>query len=149
MRKSEILGQKLGQERESRALSAGNRFRQAQLGALALLVAMLVAGPLAAAPGGEIDTMPLGDYICELPGDATGPVGHRVPEEDFSVVTASSYRAGDALGSYLLTGKLLAMTGGPHQGNRYRRQSQGFVRKLDERGSPGNLRCVLRKRNNG
>ena len=110
---------------------------------------MLLAGPLAAAPGGEIDTMPLGDYVCELPGDATGPAGYRVPAEDFSVVTASSYRAGDALGSYLLVGEQLTMTGGPHQGKRYRRQSGGFVRKLDEQGKPSSLRCVLRKRNNG
>ena len=102
MRKSlkpgQEFGQELGQERECRALSAGRRFRQAQVAALALML----AAPIGAAPGGEIDTMPLGDYVCELPGDASGPAGNRVPAEDFSVVTASSYRAGDALGSYLL-----------------------------------------------
>jgi hypothetical protein len=145
MRKSRIPGQWLGQGLEMRALSAGARFRQAQVAALALLM----AAPLSAAPGGALDTMPLGDYVCELPGDATGPAGHRVTVEDFSVVTASSYRAGDALGSYLLVGEQLTMTGGPHVGKRYKRQSGGFVRKLDEQGKPGDLRCVLRKRNNG
>ena len=145
MDKSLFPGQGPGQGQECRALSAGGRFRQAQAAALALLL----AAPLAAAPGGDIATMPLGDYICELPGDATGPAGYRVSGEDFAVVTASSYRAGEALGSYLLVGDQLTMTGGPHQGKRYKRQSGGFVRKLDEQGRPGALRCVLRKRNNG
>ena len=136
-------------DQERRALSARARFRQAQAAGLALLLAQLAAGPLLATPGGDLDTLPLGDYVCELPGDATGPAGHRVPAEDFTVVTASSYRAGEALGSYLLVGDQLTMTGGPHQGKRYRRQSGGFLRKLDEQGNPGDLRCVLRKRNNG
>lgn len=139
------IGRNLGPKPRSRALSAGNRFRQAQLAALL----MMLSAPLGATPGGEINTLPLGDYVCELPGDATGPAGHRVPAEDFSVVTASSYRAGEALGSYLLIDSQLTMTGGPHQGKRYHRQSGGFVRKLDEQGKPGDLRCVLRKRNNG
>ena len=112
-------------------------------------MALVLATPLAAAPGGEINTMPLGDYICELPGDAAGPAGHMVPKENFSIVTASSYRAGAAMGSYLLIGDQLTMTGGPHQGKRYQRQSEGFIRKLDDAGNPGELRCVLRKRNNG
>ena len=133
-----------GQTPESRALSAGNCFRQA--GAIAL--ALLLAGPATAAPGGDMETMPIGDYICELPGDATGSAGIHVPGEDFTVVTASSYRAGDAMGSYLLTGGQLTMTGGPLQGKRYKRQSEGFVRKLDDQGMPSELRCVRRKRNN-
>ncbi len=136
MRKSRIL--------ERRALSAGTGFRQAQAAALVLLLAV----PVAAAPGGEIETMPIGDYVCELPGDATGPAGLHVPEEDFSVVTASSYRAGGAMGSYLLAGNRLTMTGGPLGGKRYQRKSDGFVRLLDAQGKPGNLRCIRRKRNN-
>lgn len=92
--------------------------------------------------------MPAGDYRCELPGDATGPAGMRVPDEDFTVVTASSYRAGGAMGSYLLAGDNLTMTGGPHRGKRYRRVSQGFVRLLGADGQPGELRCVRRKPNN-
>jgi hypothetical protein len=145
MNKSRMPGQKLGREQESRALSAGKGFRQA--GAIAL--ALLLAEPATAAPGGDMETMPIGDYICELPGDATGPAGIHVPGEDFTVVTASSYRAGDAMGSYLLAGDQLTMTSGPLQGKRYKRQSEGFVRKLDDQGKPGDLRCVRRKRNNG
>jgi hypothetical protein len=130
---------------KSRALSA--RRRLWQLGAGPTLACALVS-PLTAAPGGEIGTMPLGDYICELPGDATGPAGLRQPGEDFTVVNASSYRAAGVMGSYLLTGDRLTMTGGPHHGKRYERQSDGFVRMLDDRGEPGALRCVRRKPNN-
>jgi hypothetical protein len=144
MNMSRMPGQMSGQEQESRALSAGNSFRQA--GAIAL--ALLLAGPATAAPGGDMETMPIGDYICELPGDASGPAGVHVPGEDFTVVTASSYRAGEAMGSYLLAGDQLTMTGGPLQGKRYKRQSEGFVRLLDDKGNPGDLRCVRRKRNN-
>jgi hypothetical protein len=109
---------------------------------------LLVPTLAAARPGDDLRTMPIGDYFCELPGDATGPAGVRVPEEDFTIVTASSYRADGAMGSYLLTGEHLAMTGGPRRGKRYHRQSEGFLRMLDARGLPGDLRCVRRKPNN-
>ena len=144
MNTNRMPDRKSGQEQESRALSAGKCFRQA--GAIA--VALLLAGPVTAAPGGDMETMPIGDYVCELPGDATGPAGLHVPGEDFTVVTASSYRAAGAMGSYLLAGDQLTMTGGPLQGKRYTRQSEGFVRQLDDKGNPGDLRCVRRKRNN-
>ena len=134
----------LSRNGERRALSAGRCFRQAWVIALV----MLSAGAAGATPGGDMETMPIGDYVCELPGDATGPAGVHVPGEDFTVVTASSYRSGDAMGSYLLAGDQLTMTSGPLQGKRYRRQSEGFVRKLDDQGKPGDLRCVRRKRNN-
>ena len=143
---------KPGQMPESRALSAGHCVRQARAIGLALLLSALLGGPdispLWAAPGGDLETMPIGDYVCELPGDVTGPVGAHVPGEDFTIVTASSYRAGEAMGSYLLVGKLLTMTGGPLLGKRYERRSAGFVRKLDDSGNPGDLRCVRSKRNN-
>jgi hypothetical protein len=137
---------------ERRALSARGCFRQAQAICKALLVTGflmgLVPSQIAAAPGGDLETMPIGDYVCELPGDATGPVGAHVPAEDFTIVTASSYRTGDEMGSYLLIGDRLIMTGGPLDGRQYQRQSEGFVRKLDLQGNLGDLRCVRRKRNN-
>lgn len=144
MNMSRMPGKKPGQERESRALSAGNGVRQAW----AIALSLLVTSPAAAAPGGDLETIPIGDYVCELPGDATGPAGVHVPNEDFTVVTASSYRAGGAMGSYLLVGDQLTMTSGPLRGKRYQRQSEGFVRMLDAKGNPGDLRCVRLKRNN-
>ncbi|MEO6717144.1 MAG: hypothetical protein ABIM50_07835 [Novosphingobium sp.] len=141
---SRMSGQETGRKQESRALSAGNCVRQAW----AIALALLIAGPASAAPGGDLETIPIGDYVCELPGDATGPAGRHVPGEDFTVVTASSYRSGGAMGSYLLAGDQLTMTSGPLQGKRYQRQSEGFVRMLDAEGNPGDLRCVRRKGNN-
>lgn len=145
MRKSRISG--LGPK--SRALSAHRAFWQSRAAVLALgPLSLLATAPAQAAPGGQIGTMPTGDYVCELPGDATGPVGRRQPDEDFTVVNASSYRTRGSMGSYLLTGDELAMTSGQHQGKRYRRESHGFVRLLGPDGAVGDLRCVRRKRNN-
>jgi hypothetical protein len=141
-----------GREPKCRALSAGGGLWQSkpleQAWARVAIVALLLAAPAAATPGGDLDTLPAGDYICELPGDATGLAGLHMPKEDFTVVTASSYRSGGEMGSYLLVEDQLTMTGGPLEGKRYQRQSEGFVRLLNAQGNPGDLRCVRRKRNN-
>lgn len=115
--------------------------------AAALLMTAL-AVPLAAAPGGGIATMPIGTYVCELPGDAAGPAGKHVPEADFSIVSASSYQAGTAMGAYLLTGDRLTMTSGPRRGQRYHRLSTGFLRLIGPDGKDSDLRCVRQTRNN-
>ncbi len=137
-----------GHEPKSGALSAGRRAWQSRLGPGLIAIALVMTAPASATPGGDLETLPIGDYLCELPGDVTGPAGLRVPAEDFTVVTASSYRAGGAMGSYLLAGTDLTMTGGPHRGKRYKRMSTGFVRLIDSEGKPGDLRCVRAKPNN-
>ncbi len=113
-----------------------------------MLALAIAAPPVAAAPGGDIATLPVGDYVCELPGDAAGLAGRHMPGEDFAVVTASSYRALGSLGSYLLTGDSLVMTRGVHKGKRYHRLSRGFLRRIGADGADSDLRCVLRRRNN-
>lgn len=113
-----------------------------------LALAFGLAAPLAAVPGGDIDTLSRGQYACEWPGDATGPVGKPAPEEDFAIVNASSYRALGRMGSYLLTGDTLTMTSGPHEGKRYHRLSGGFLRKIGPDGQDSELRCVRSRRNN-
>jgi hypothetical protein len=117
-----------------------------------LLAAAMLAGlspsPSIAVPGGEIGTLPLGFYLCELPGDAAGPWRIRKPEEDFTVINASMYTAGSKRGSYLLTDRKVAMTSGPHKGKHYFRQSRGILRLIGEDGEPSELRCVLSTRNN-
>lgn len=114
-----------------------------------LIPLALVTGSAAlAAPGGPIGTMQLGTYICELPGDATGPAGHRVPEQDFTILNASSYEAGGIAGTYLLTGDVMTMTAGPKQGQRFRKISNNFVRLIEADGSDGALRCVRQVSNN-
>lgn len=106
-------------------------------------MATAIAVPAHAVPGGRIGTLPLGLYQCELPGDAAGPTRIHVPEADFTVVTASSYRAGGVRGSYLLTGDRAVITSGPHKGKSYHRVSRGYLRLVDEDGQPGKLRCIL------
>ncbi len=115
---------------------------------LPILLALLAATPALATQGGQIDTILLGYYACELPGDATGPAGVRHPEADFQVITGSSYRTEAGHGAYLLTGNRITMTSGPMRGDKFRRISNGFLRKLAADGSDAALRCVRRTQNN-
>lgn len=108
------------------------------------ILGALLAGPALAAPGGPIDTIHRGSYACALPGDATGPVSHPVPAEDFEVLTGSSYGTTDGRGSYLLTGDVLTMTSGPKRGQKFNRLSSNFLRKLAPDGTDSKLRCVRR-----
>lgn len=98
-------------------------------------------------PGGRIGTLALGRYSCELPGDAGGIGRKPVPEYDFRIVNASSYKAGGIRGSYLYTGEHVTMTGGKLKGMKFHRISTGFLRQLDENGEDSPLRCVLASRN--
>lgn len=116
--------------------------------ALLVLSLALLAAPAAAVPGGEIDTLQIGRYTCELPGDALGPRGNVQPDEGFAIVFGSSYRAKGVRGTYLLTGDNIVMTSGPRMGERYHRLTQGFLRKQNADGSDGDLRCVIANRTN-
>ncbi|HKX79110.1 MAG TPA: hypothetical protein VJM34_11390 [Novosphingobium sp.] len=112
--------------------------------ALSLSAASLAAPlPAAAAPGGELGTLPLGRYTCGLPGDALGPAIRHVPEADFAVIAASSYRADDGRGSYLRTGDRVVMTSGPRQGQRFRVDSGRLLHRLEANGGDGTLSCGL------
>lgn len=94
-------------------------------------------------PGGRIGTLALGHYTCELPGDASGPVGKPVSEFAFRIVNASSYKAGGIRGSYLRTGDRVVMTGGTLKGLTLHRISEGFLREVGKDGRDGEMRCVL------
>lgn len=111
----------------------------APLGCLALVAA---PAPLAAAPGGPIGVLPLGHYVCELPGDATGAAGLRQTEPEFTITFGSTYRAATGVGTYLLTGDRLAFTSGPMMGRTYRRTGGTFLRQILPDGRDGRLRCV-------
>lgn len=115
---------------------------------VSVLLGILCASPAIAAPGGPIDTIHRGEYHCELPGDATGPAGHPLPEEGFEILSGSSYMTARGGGAYLLTGDLLVMTSGPKRGQRFNRRSSNFLRKLAPDGAESALRCVRRMRNN-
>lgn len=112
------------------------------------LLAILAAGPALAAPGGPIATLQLGTYVCELPGDATGPAGVRLPAQDFAITNASSYTTSSGRGSYLLTGDMVVMTSGPRKGQKFRRLSASFLRLIGPDGSDSPLRCIRQVTNN-
>jgi hypothetical protein len=123
--------------------------KRAYLPAAALCAAAALAGcatdkaPPPPVPGGQIGTLALGNYTCELPGEAGGPVGKVLPEYAFEVVNASSYKAEGIRGSYLFAGNLVVMTGGKLKGLRFIRQSRGFLRQIDDQGGETGMRCVL------
>lgn len=101
-----------------------------------------------AVPGGPIDVLAPAAYVCELPGDASTAAGYRVDSENFEVVDSTSYRVGQSRGTYLLTGDNLVLTSGPKRGNRYRRISDNFLRKVGPDGKDSDLRCVRMVLNN-
>jgi hypothetical protein len=113
------------------------------------IAAILAAGPALAAPGGPIDTLTPGRYVCELPGDASGPAGLRQDAESFRVLNASSYETADGgRGTYLLTGDTVTITSGPKSGQKFRRLSGNFLRRIGPDGQDTALRCVRRVVNN-
>lgn len=118
--------------------------------ALNVLAAVSAVGsaPAVAVPGGQIATLQHGTYVCELPGDATGPAGLRRPDRDFTVINTSSYLVDGQRGTYLLTGDLVTFTSGPRRGEKLTRLSANFLRELRPDGTPGPLRCVRRVINN-
>lgn len=96
--------------------------------------------PASAVPGGNLNTLRLGAWICELPGDASTPPKPR-PEHNFTVVPDSSYLTTDGnRGTYLLLGDQLTFTSGVRVGERFVLESDATLRKLDV--SPA-IRCVL------
>ena len=115
---------------------------------LIALGVIALSSPALAVPGGILDILPRGDFICELPGDASGPAGLHEQSEDFSIINDSSYRNAQGDGIYLLTGQKVIMTSGPMNGTQFRRVTDRFLRKLDPSGAETKLRCVFRVSNN-
>lgn len=101
-----------------------------------------------AAPTQEIATLPIGQYVCDLPGHALGPAGLRQPEAGFAILNASSYHADGGGGSYLLSGDMLTMTSGVRRGQRYHRLPSGLLRRIGPDGKDSPLRCYRLSRNN-
>ena len=108
------------------------------------MAAMVLSGPVGAAPGGALGVLPIGDYACETPGDATREAGIAAPAENFTVVGAARYRSAGGSGLYLLTGDIAVMTSGPKAGTRYLRVSDNLLRRLDDAGRETELRCIRR-----
>jgi len=109
----------------------------------ALCVAISLAVPAQAQ--GRIGTIEQGRYVCELPGDASGPRGVEQPELGFRIENASRYSSEAGSGTYLRRGNELIFSSGPRNGERYQVVSTSFLRKLED-GKASRLRCVRRER---
>jgi len=108
----------------------------------AAITAMLGSGALAGAPGGPLGTLPIGDYVCSLPGDASGNAWEVVPEKGFTIGNASTYHTETGSGTYLLAGDQIRFTRGPMKGMRFVRTGRATLRWLDDKGEPGRVRCI-------
>lgn len=115
---------------------------------LAGLAACAPAQPIRPVPGGEIGVLQQGQYVCELPGDATGPAGIRQDQQDFSIHNGSRYSTPAGRGTYLLVGDTVTMTSGPKKGQQFRKLSNNFLRELDNAARETDLRCVRQVQNN-
>ena len=113
---------------------------------LATALAATIAAPLAAMPGGRLGTLPIGHYVCALPGDASGDAVVVVEDAWFEIVNASSYIAEGGRGTYLLTGDDVVFTRGPMRGAQFTRQSARTLRKLGPNGELDRMRCTRRGR---
>lgn len=111
-------------------------------------LAPALALAIPAAQASQIQTLPLGAFSCELPGDAMGAAGHHIIAEDFAIVHSSTYQSGARQGSYLLTSNIILMTSGPKAGEKFHRISDNFLRKLSPDGTDSELRCVRKLTNN-
>ena len=132
---------------ESRALSAVRPRWQSVRGLTLSAAALITAMAPGVSRAMEVQTLPLGSYACELPGDAMHAAGLHVPDEDFAIVHSSTYAAAGKMGSYLMIGGMIEMTSGPRQGEKFHRISDNFLRKVRPDGSDGELRCIRRLTN--
>ena len=108
----------------------------------ALVALFLSTGPAQAVPGGELGTLEIGKWFCEMPGDAAAPPVP-VPAETFTAVPDSTYiSASGVAGSYLLLGEDLVMTTGALKGHRFHLDSAATLHRIDKDGDEIDLRCV-------
>ncbi len=106
------------------------------------IFAIGASAALAGAPGGPLGTLPIGAYVCSLPGDAAGAAWVVVPEKGFIIDNASTYRTEQGAGTYLLAGDTVRFTRGPMKGMRFTRTGHATLRWVDDNGELGRVRCV-------
>lgn len=109
---------------------------------------MLLAAPALAGAEGPAFTVKRGDYICELPGTALTMAGIHQPAEDFTIRQGSIYTTTQGRGSYFASGDEVRMTTGPKAGQRFRRLSENYLRRLTADGQETDLRCIRHVLNN-
>lgn len=108
---------------------------------LALLAALAgLAAPPAIAQG-RLALLDQGEYVCALPGDASGAAWVVQDGREFAITGGSSYRTARGSGTYLLEGKQVTFTRGPMRGARFMRLGSGLLQQVDRGGKLGRMRC--------
>lgn len=107
------------------------------------LIALAAAAALTAPAHGQgrLGLLAQGQYVCALPGDATGAAWNEQPGRGFAITGASSYRAGSGSGTYLLEGNRVTFTRGPMKGMRLMRLGSGLLQVVEKDGALGRMRC--------
>lgn len=90
---------------------------------------------------GRLGILEQGEYVCALPGSATGPAWQEMEAHNFAITGASSYRTEKGVGTYLLEGKRVTFTRGPMKGHRMMLLSSGLLQELERDEKLGRLRC--------
>ncbi|MBX7493436.1 elongation factor P [Qipengyuania sp. 1NDW9] len=106
---------------------------------IAIAIAALAASP--ALSQGSLGVLPQGEYVCALPGVATGSAWNEVEGHGFSITGASSYKTDKGSGTYLLEGRRVTFTRGPLKGHKMMRVSSGLLQELGKDDKLGRLRC--------
>lgn len=109
---------------------------------LPVLALLTVATSASAVPGGKLTTLQLGNWTCEVPGDATVmPIAK--PELSFRTVPDSSYIAPDGTrGSYLRLAGELTLTSGSFSGRRFVMDGEEIMREQGRDDEAPAIRCV-------
>jgi hypothetical protein len=95
-----------------------------------------------AATSGMLGILRHGDWQCALPGDAGGEASIVVPQEAFSIGTASSYESPAGGGIYLMRGREVLFTRGPKKDQRFKALGENMLQKLNADGSVSKLICT-------
>ena len=112
------------------------------LAAAAIAAPVVMGGPAIAQPAGQLETLPLGQYRCSVPGSAAGQAWVPVSGIDFVIGNASSYTATSGSGTYLATAKTVTFTRGPMKGAKFARRMASILQKYGDEGKLSRVRCV-------
>ncbi len=112
------------------------------LAAVAIATPLAMGSPALAQPSGQLETLPLGQYRCSVPGSAAGQAWVPVPGMDFVIGNASSYTAASGSGTYLATAKTVTFTRGPMKGAKFARRMASILQKYGDDGQLSRVRCV-------
>ena len=112
-----------------------------KLAKITLAAALIGMASPAALAQGRIALLEQGQYVCALPGDATGGAWIEQNGRDFAITGGSSYRTPQGGGTYLMEGRKVSFTRGPLRGTRFMHLASGLLQEIERNGKLGRLRC--------